>query len=256
MMCLPSIAPAGMVALFLATGSLASTATIFSDTFSSGTSGALAGQAPETRPGLETWRANSVFSKNTTTGVVNSTGSGSANLAIPAFDLTKIYTVTARVTNTLASSDADWIGIGFTTQTTNTNAWNVAGTGTYWMLWRGNDNVRAFNGAGAANSVGLTTITAAGENNELDLRVMLDFTTGGFGTVSYLYKNPSASTWTTFTTSGISESLRNGINSVGFTTLDTNTSITSFEYTVVPEPGAALLGGLGLLALLRRRRDG
>jgi hypothetical protein len=230
-------------------------AVIFSDDFTTGTNAALAGQAPQVRPGTETWRAQSVFTKNTAgDGVVNSSGSGSANLALPTFDLSKIYMVTARVTNNLASSDADWIGVGFTTQTTNTNAWNVAGTGTYWMLWRGNDNIRAFNGAGASNSPGSTTTNVAGESNTLDLRVVLDFTTGGAGTVSYLYKNPSASDWTTFTTSSITESLRNGINSVGFTTLDNNTSIHSFEYTVIPEPRAALLGGVGLLMLLRRRR--
>ncbi len=244
---------AALFGLALSTGPALS-AVIYSDDFTSGTSTALNGQAPQTRPGTETWRAQSVYTKDVTNGRVNSSGSGSANLPIPTFDLTKIYTVTARVTNNLASSDADWVGIGFTTQTTNTNAWNVAGTGTYWMLWRGNDNIRAFNGAGASNSVGSTSTNAAGESNTLDLRVVLDFTTGGSGTVSYFYKNPSASDWTTFTTSTISESLRNGINSVGFTTLDNNTSIHSFEYTVIPEPRAALLGGLGLLMLLRRRR--
>jgi hypothetical protein len=244
---------ATLYGLALSTGP-AHSAVIFSDDFTSGTSTALNGQAPQTRPGTETWTAQSVFSKNTTTGVVASTGSGSAHLAVPTLDLTKIYTVTARVTNALASSDADWVGIGFTTQTTNTNAWNVSGTGTYWMFWRGNDEIRAFNGTGATNPSGSTGTFAARVDNTLDLRVVLDFTQGTFGVVSYLYKNPTDMDWTTYSTSNITESLRNGINRVGFTTLDTNTSIHSFEYAVIPEPRAALLGGLGLLMLLRRRR--
>lgn len=243
--------PATLCGLAL-TSSPAHSAVIFSDDFNSGTSTALAGQAPQTSPGSETWRAAAVYTKNVSSGVVNSSGSGSANLAIPTFDLSKIYTVTARVTNT--RTDDNWVGIGFTTQTTTTTAWNVAGTGTYWMLWRGNDNVRAFNGTGATATVGSTSINTAGESNTLDLRVELDFTTGGFGTVSYFYKNPSASDWTTYTASAISESLRNGIHSVGFTTLNANTSVLSFAYTVIPEPRAAFLGGIGLLVLLRRRR--
>jgi hypothetical protein len=50
----------------------------------------------------------------------------------------------------------------------------------------------------------------------------------------------------------------------GFTTLNTSGLASGFTasfnaangiVTVIPEPGVALLGGLGLLALLRRRRD-
>jgi len=228
-------------------------ATIFSDNFTAGTNGALNGQAPQERPGLETWRASSNYTVNIAgDGVVTSSGSGSANLALPAFDLNSIYTVTATVTNN--RTDTNWIGIGFTTQTTNTNAWNVAGTGTYWMLWRGNDEIRAFDGTGATSSSGATGVTAAGVSNTLDLRVMLDFTAPGFGLATYMYKNPNATDWTIYTTSNITEARRNGINSVGFTTLNNNISISSFEYALVPEPSSALLGGLGLLALLRRRR--
>ncbi len=233
--------------------SLSEAAVIFYDDFSSGSDAALNGQAPQVRPSTQTWRANSVYTKNTSgDGAVTSSGSGSANLALPAFDLDQVYTVTARVTN--ATTGTNWIGVGFTTQTTNTNAWNVAGTGTYWMLWRGNDEIRAFDGTGATNGSGASGVNVTGVGNTLDLRVMLDFTAPGFGVVSYMYKNPDALDWTVHSTSAITESLRNGINSVGFTTLTNNTSVWSFEYAVIPEPTSALLGGLGMLMLLRRRR--
>lgn len=227
-------------------------AIIFADDFNTGTSAALNGQAPQTRPGTETWRAGGVYTKNTGTGVVSSTGSGSANLAMPAFDSGTVYTLTGRVFNNLASSDGDWVGIGWTTQTTSTNAWNVAGTGTYWMFWRGNNEIRFFQGAGAVSSSGATSVFVAGESNVLDLRVVLDLPANTF---TAQYKNPSAATWTTYTSAALSSGLLNGIKSVGFTTLDTNTGIESFELTAVPEPASLALLGLGGLTMLRRRRD-
>lgn len=41
----------------------------------------------------------------------------------------------------------------------------------------------------------------------------------------------------------------------GLTAANSRVRIDSFEITAVPEPGAALLGGLGLLVLFRRRRN-
>jgi alpha-galactosidase len=207
---------------------------LFSDDFTLGTNGALAGQAPQIRPGTETWRAASVFTKNTSgTGTVNSSGSGSANLAMPEFDPNSIYTLTARVSN--SRTDTQWVGIGWTTQTTNTNAWNVSGTGTYWMLWRGNNEFAVFAGAGA--TAGITgSGTAAGESNVLDMRIILDMPAN---TATFQYKNPSASDWSTFAgPATLNASLISGINSVGFTTLNSSTAIQSFELTVA-DPSSA-----------------
>jgi hypothetical protein len=52
-------------------------------------------------------------------------------------------------------------------------------------------------------------------------------------------------------TSGFSNALGGGVFSVGLG--DSNTDLV-LNFTAVPEPGAALIGSLGMLALLRRRR--
>jgi hypothetical protein len=52
-------------------------------------------------------------------------------------------------------------------------------------------------------------------------------------------------------TSGFSNALGGGTFSVGLADSNTNLVV---NFTPVPEPRAALLGGLGLLMLLRRRR--
>ncbi len=201
------------------------------DAFTTGTDGALAGQEPEVRPGTETWRAASVFNKNTDgIGTVNSSGSGSANLPMPEFDPDSIYTLTARVRN--SRTDNNWVGIGWTTQTTSTSAWNVAGTGVYWMLWRGNGNFAVFGGPGAGGAISGSG-SSAGEDDLLDMRVVIDMPAD---TATFQYKLPSESNWSTYAgPTTLSESRINNINSIGFTTLGNNTGIQSFELTITDD---------------------
>ncbi len=221
-------------------------ATIFFDDFTTGSNGALNGQAPVTRPGTETWIAGSVFTKNTTNGVVNSSGTAAAYLPITTIDTNEIYMITARVSNTTTGSN--WVGVGWTTQDSSTSAWNSAGTGRFWMLWRGNNELRTFT-SGAGGTTNSTGTTAAGVDNVLDMRIIMD---GPEETVSYYYKNPNATEWTFLFDQSLGGT--SNIESVGFTTNTSGTSIISYEYTLIPEPTTALLGGLGMLFLLRRRR--
>jgi hypothetical protein len=69
---------------------------------------------------------------------------------------------------------------------------------------------------------------------------------GGDGAYSNSYaQNGQATSLFTYTAVGILTS--------GATDLD-QLSISNAQYSVVPEPSSALLGGLGVLLLLRRRR--
>ena len=65
----------------------------------------------------------------------------------------------------------------------------------------------------------------------------------GLGTVGFNFEATSDFRWT-----------RSGTETLTATLSGVNSGKVTIQYWVVPEPSAALLGGLGLLALLRRRR--
>ena len=126
-------------------------------------------------------------------------------------------------------------------------------------LWRGNDNVRAFEGTGASGSLNLTgDDVAAGVSDELDLRTTIDFTAGSFGEAIFEYRDPIAATWTNLGTATFDSATRtallDGEKYVGYGASEAGVGVSEFELSSIPEPSAALLGGLGMLALLRRRR--
>lgn len=219
-------------------------AVLYSDDFATGTTGALNEQTVQ--GGTATWTAASVFNKDTSAGLVTSSGSGAAYLPMPTIDLNEVYEITARVSNT--SSAAGWVGVGWTTQEGSASAWNAAGTGRFWMLWRGNDELRTFT-TGAGGTTNSSGTTSSGVDDVLDMRIVMD---GPEALVSYYYKNPDATEWTSLFSQSLGS--EGNIKGVGFTTNTSGTSVQSYSVIVVPEPRAALLGSLGLLALLRRRR--
>jgi len=103
-------------------------------------------------------------------------------------------------------------------------------------------------GRGGSNDIGTLDLTVA----------LIDVTTNAvinsFGTFS---ANDNDNSWQSKTTADYTI-VTAGTYGVRFSTVaeggDRTTYLDSVSYNVVPEPSTALLGGLGVLALLRRRR--
>ena len=109
--------------------------------------------------------------------------------------------------------------------------------------------------AGDTVAIDFWTRTRASDNGPLGLTVSLV----GAATLNYATYTPASSTWEQITTSYVTIETA-GTYNVQFANTtsgyDKATFLDSVSYKVdaVPEPSAALLGGLGMLALLRRRR--
>ena len=213
---------------------------LYFDDFTTGTAGALNGQALVT-PTTSTWDAGN-WQKNTTTNrATNTSNSGSAMVPI-SFSAGDIIQVTARVANFTTGSS--WVAMGFSNGSIASNG----SGGRNWASWRGDDVLRVHsNNATVAFNSDLS-FNQAGESNFLDLRAIYDVDAGS---ISWLYKNPSSSSWTEFF---LQTSPQGGMTHVGFANTANNVAVDYFEVVNIPEPSTALLGGLGLLALLRRRR--
>ena len=120
--------------------------------------------------------------------------------------------------------------------------------GRNWTSWRGDEVLRVHSGNATVVFNSDLSFKQAGESNVLDLRALYDVDAGS---ISWSYKNPSSSSWTQYF---LQTSPSGGMTHVGFANTANNVAVQSIEVVNIPEPSAALLGGLGLLALLRRRR--
>jgi len=162
---------------------------IFSDDFSGGAATNLNGQAPDVRPGGETWVAVSSPSYfkadgSFVGGGTGGTRGGSATLAFTPED-GRVYTLDASVTG--VTGDGNWIGFGFAQgQSTagSTDARFTQGNviGKAWMLLKG-DATGSENSAlmnGTASNEPWATYTQENPGGDMLMRIVLD-TMGGAG---------------------------------------------------------------------------
>jgi hypothetical protein len=198
-------------------------AVIYSQTFTGGT-GALAGTTSTTGGG--TWTGANIINLNgNTTGV-----DGAVSLAFtPQSGFVYELTATINVTG----ANGTWLGVGFLETNSLYGFFGAKTTPTAlrtadWQIWP-----QAFN----ANVL---------TSNEVLVR--LDTTEALWKTAMYQGGDQIGSTYTYMDGNPT-------INYVGFvSTGDAVRNVSAFQLTAVPEPTAALLGTLGMLALLRRRR--
>lgn len=250
-----------------------SAGTLFFDDFS-GTGSDLDGTTPDTTTGGASWVAAGTFKADGTT----EDNGGSATLAFTPAD-GFIYTLDASYSGLglVSGADTDWLAAGFVNTSISsggggTNDRFITGdtVGTAWMLVRGDQpldpNAVAWSGTGAlgagnnglaGGSVGLqlTPIDSA-----IDMRIVLDTTAGGGPanwTATWSVKRPADSSYTVVrATENLDPSAV--ISAVGLARSNPGVTgtVESFSLTsVVPEPSALVLLGLGGLAFLRRRRS-
>lgn len=218
----------------------ASAAVVYFDDFTTGISGALNGQALVT-PATSTWTASN-WQKNTSTdSATNSSNNGSAMVPI-SFSAGDVIQVTARVVN--QTTGTSWVAMGFSTGSIATNG----SGGRNWTSWRGDDVLRVHSSNATVVFNSSLSFVQAGQSNTLDLRVVYDFDAA---TMSWLYKNPSATSWTEYYSQ---TALSGGMTHVGFANTANNVAVQSFEVINIPEPAALALAGLGGLLMLPRRR--
>jgi hypothetical protein len=189
----------------------------------------LAGSAPTTRIGAHGGSASATWSSNVETSGWGQRDLGDSNVATPTSsnylsftpEAGWIYTLEADITVNVNVGD-DWFAIGFVQSPSN---WVVSGAFT----------VADYN---AGTEQGIVRWNGTNLNQTRHVTYTLDTTAPGWTNT----QNIGYVGWFTSNPGGVN---LNGANQV---------SIDNFSLTAIPEPSAALLGGLGLLALLRRRR--
>lgn len=225
---------------------------LYSDDFSGAAANNLHATTPDTTIGTNTWIAHTNWKADgSIAGGVLAVAANDQS-AFLAFTPTTglIYTLTATLAKPTGTGNGMWAGIGFTNDTLGTAAGNnsqsfFAGTNAAspWMLYRTNVNeIAAFGGPLTANGSGnLSPYTGA-----QTLTIVLD-TTGLAWEAEWFVGATSIHTFTYETNPTISYIGLGRENDAG-------ADFSSISLTVIPEPSTALLGGLGMLALLRRRR--
>ncbi len=234
-------------------------AIVLSDDFS-GSGGALNGTITDI--GGFTWTAGAVFKDN---GNVDTLVNGAANgqSAFIPYDITagQIYTLTATVTN----SFSDWVGVGFSTELNNTTATifsaRHSNSGAYaWILARdsatANQDVQFFDGAGTGggtDALNVAGLTLSSFTNTF--KIVLD-TSGTNATATYFMNDVQQGITQTL---GTSATVATALTGIGFSrdriaSGSTGGVVDNLSLDVVPEPSSALLGVLGLLGILHRRR--
>ncbi len=245
-------------AILLATSLSSSAATtIFADNFDAvdatvGT--ALNGRTTTTGGG--TWLANSIATVSGDGYATATITQGSAQLAYD-FEVNKTYTLSLDVVSQPGTSGA-WVHLGFS-QTAITAPGSGAANDRFtnigsvaWMYNLNSDLVTGFEGPSTG---GQFFTNATVPNGSHTLSTVLDTTGDGSSfTANFLSNGTSISGGAQLVDAVTVAALNYAHWGIYGGATGVGSQVDNFKLEVIPEPSAALLGGIGALALLRRRR--
>ena len=251
---------ANAAAIMLYSSSFAGSSGVNLNTTAVTTTGATAAQHTQYGTSISAaWTAATNFKAN---GSFTDGGTDAASRASATLGFTPqngyVYNVTM-TTNLVDNVTSDPFHIvGFFMAPNYTGSANTAGGATVWALTRVGfpgfvDQVAHYLLAGGQGNFNPTN-TVEDTTAPSTLRITLD-TTGGTGNwAATYYVGDGAGGFNSI--GSVADLGAVDIESVGIGVYnrDQNYNFQSFELSVVPESSAALLGGLGFLALLRRRR--
>jgi hypothetical protein len=207
------------------------------------------------------WSAATAFKADGSfvqSGAFNSTANRvSATIAFtPQNGYVYNLTMTTGFTQVPVVAEAAFHALGYFETSGYTGNINSATGAGVWALTRPGDTtavdqVAHYNVTGGAGNVGqLAEDTTAPST----LRITLD-TTGGAGNwAATYYVGDGSGGFNLLGSAADLNAVAIGSVGIGVYNADGTANFQSFELSVVPEPSAALLGSLGMLALLRRRR--
>lgn len=238
--------PCVLAALSLAlAGQASASILLYSDDFSGSPNDPLHGTTPPTAIGTNTWNADLGWRADGSYAA----GASSANGFLPFSPSPGlVYTLTATLDKPTGSGGGTWAAIGFTEadDASGTSLWPAPNNAGPWVLYRANTNdVAAFGGPGIG---GVNSGDVGPYTGPQTLTIELD-TTGPQWTAEWFVGADSIHQ-VTYTTNPT-------INFVGLGQSNNATvNFSNFSLSVVPEPSTALLGAMGMMTLLLRRRRG
>lgn len=216
----------------------------------SGTSADSFDTAIVTAGGSATWNANAIFTDD---GAVANTAIAGASLSLGSYIDDAKGTATGKfdLTITVSETTGTWISLGFSRELAPTVQFTSdSGDGLATIIYRDNGNFDMFAGIKTAGSVDGGETVYTGDRT---LTVSLDFTpAGGYNGTS----NFGTVTWSDNVAGELGSFAlpEESFASILISASNTSGTISGLSLTQIPEPSAALLGGLGSLLLLRRRR--
>jgi len=238
---------------------------IYQDDFSGGT-GNLAGEAPDVRPGSETWIAqpgaslpggaeSGAFRADGTSITSNHGGSGGSFLPF-APSAGNVYKLSASIN--VAADDAGYISIGFSNGIGDRYILIANGGAFIGGNEHPNPDIRTYLGVSVAGQAEHDNLNIDGLS-EIDIILDATDADAALWTMEFIINGGSSVHGPLPKTFGSGFNNGNGswadISHVGISHNNAAGVVESFELSIIPEPNsAALLLGVSALALLHRRR--